>query len=69
MLGPFAMEDGDRIGAHGQDALRMLAEYAVAKGRLPLKPERAPPPLPPDAVAMWVRMWQLAAPISLVACH
>jgi hypothetical protein len=57
MMVPFAMEDGGRIGAHGHDALWMLAEYAVAKGRLPPMPERAPPPLPPKGVAMWVRRW------------
>ena len=52
------MEDGGRIGAHGQAALRMLAEYAVAKGKLPPLPARAAPLLPPEAVAMWVRRWQ-----------
>ncbi len=55
---PFAMEDGGRIGAHGQAALRMLAEYAVAKGKLPPLAACAVPPLPPVAVAMWVRRWQ-----------
>jgi hypothetical protein len=35
MFIPFAMEDGGMIGAHGQVALRMLAEYAVAKGKAP----------------------------------
>ena len=34
-LNPFAMEDGGRIGTHGQATLQMLAEYAVAKGKLP----------------------------------
>ncbi len=32
---PFVLEDGGRIGAHGHAALRMLAEYVVAKGKLP----------------------------------
>ena len=54
---PFAMEDGGRIGAHGQAALRMLAEYAIAKGKLPLMSARAAPLLPPEAVARWTRRW------------
>ena len=32
---PFALEDGGRMGANARAALRMLAEYAVSKGRLP----------------------------------
>jgi len=35
MLVLFAMKDGGRIGAHGQAALRMLAEYAVTKRKFP----------------------------------
>jgi hypothetical protein len=58
MLIPFAMEDGGRIGAHGHATLRMLAEDAVAKGKFPPMAARASPLLPPEAVAMWVRMWQ-----------
>ena len=46
-LVPFAMEDGGRIGAHGQVVHRMLAEYAVAKGKLPPLPARDAPLLPP----------------------
>jgi hypothetical protein len=47
MLIPFAMEDGGRIGAHGQAALRMLAEYVVAKGKLfPMSACAAPLLLP-----------------------
>jgi hypothetical protein len=57
-VAPFAMEDGGGIGAHGHTTLRMLAEYAVAKGRLPPRPARAPPRLLLEAVAMWVCMWQ-----------
>ena len=57
-LVPFAMEDGGRIGAHGQAVLRMLAEYAVAKGKMPSLPARATPLLPPEVVALWVRRWQ-----------
>ena len=34
-LVPFAMEDGGRLGAHAQAALGILAQYVVAKGRLP----------------------------------
>ena len=41
---PFAMEDGGRIGAHGQAVLRMLDEHAVAKGKLPPGPRNAAPP-------------------------
>ena len=52
------MEDGGRIGARGQAVPRMLAEYDVAKGKMPSLPARAPPILPPEAVAMWVRRWQ-----------
>ena len=44
---PFVMEDGGRIGARGQASLRMLADYAVAKGLLPPQPARAAPLLPP----------------------
>jgi len=55
---PFAMEDGGRIGAHGQAALRMLAEYAVAKGKLPPMSSRAAPLRHSEAVALWVRRWQ-----------
>jgi len=40
---PFDMEDGGRIGAHGQAALHMLAEYAIAKGKLPPMSARAAP--------------------------
>jgi hypothetical protein len=58
MLIPFAMEDGGRIGAHGQTALRMLAEYVVAKGKLHTMATRAAPLLPPEVVAMWTRSWQ-----------
>ena len=54
---PFAIEDGDRIGAHGQTALRMLAEYAVAKGKLSPMSTRVAPLLPSEAVAMWARRW------------
>ena len=55
---PFAMEDGGRIGAHGHAALRMLAEYDVAKGKTPPRSRSAAPPKPPEVVAMWVRRWQ-----------
>ena len=55
---PFAMEDGGWIGAHGQATLRMLAEYAVAKGKAPPMSARATPLQPPEAVAMWMRRWQ-----------
>ena len=55
---PFATENGGRIGAHGQVALRMLAEYVVAKGKLPPMATRAAPLIPPEAVAMWTRRWQ-----------
>ena len=64
-LVPFAMEDGVRIGAHGQAILRMLAEYAVAKGKMPPLPARVAPLLPPEAVAMWVRRWQLRLSVWL----
>jgi hypothetical protein len=46
MLVPFAMEDGGRIGAHEQVALRKFAEYAVAKDRLPHRLAHAPPRYP-----------------------
>ncbi len=52
MLILFVMEDGGRIRALGHAALRMLAEYAVAKGNLPPMSARAAPLLPPEAVAM-----------------
>jgi len=51
------MEDGGRIGAHGQAALRMLAEYVVAKGKAPPMSARSAPLQPPETVAMWVRRW------------
>ncbi len=46
------------IGAHGQVALRMLAEYVVAKGKLPPMYARAAPLSPLEALAMWSRRWQ-----------
>ena len=49
---PFAMEDGRRIGAHGLDALIMLAEYAVTKGKTPPTLACARVLLPPEAVAI-----------------
>jgi hypothetical protein len=52
---PFAMEDGGKIGAHGHATLRMLAEYAVAKGKAPPMSARASPLQLPEAVAMWMR--------------
>ena len=55
---PFAMEDGGRIGAHGLVALRMLAEYAVTKGKTPPTSACARVLLPPEEVAMWMRRWQ-----------
>jgi hypothetical protein len=57
MLIPVAMKDRGRIGAHGQATLRMLAEYVVAKGKLPPMYARATPLSPPEAVAMWTRRW------------
>ncbi len=76
MLIPFAMEDGGRIGAHGQAALRMLAEYDVAKGKYDVaiteydvakghQAARAAPLLPPEVVAMWVRRWQQKLSVML----
>ncbi len=47
MLIPFAMEDGGQIGAHGHATLRMLAEYAVAKGKLPPSSSACSPLDPP----------------------
>ena len=55
---PFAMEDGGRIGAHGQAALRMLAESAVAKGKAPPMSTRVAPLQHLEVVAVWVRRWQ-----------
>ena len=55
---PFAMEDGGRIGAHGQVVLRMLADDAVAKGELPPRPRNAPHFSPPVEVSLLVRRWQ-----------
>ncbi len=52
------MEDGGRIGAHGQVTLRMLAEYVVAKGKRPPMSARAAPLKPFEAAAMWVHKWQ-----------
>ena len=46
------------IGAHGQATLRMLAEYAIAKGKAPPMSARVAPLQHPEAVAMWVRRWQ-----------
>ena len=50
-----AMEDGGRIGAHGHVVMRMLAEHAAARGRLPPRTRSVAPPSPPGAVSMWVR--------------
>ncbi len=55
---PFAMEDGGKIGAHGRAILRMLAEHAIAKGKLPPMPRHAALPSPPVTVSLWVRRWQ-----------
>ena len=55
---PFAIEDGGRIGAHGQVVMRMLGEHAVAKGKIPPGPKNATPPSSPVAVSLWVRKWQ-----------
>jgi len=52
------MENGGRIGAHGHATLKMLAEYAVAKGKTPPMSARAAPLQPPEVVAMWMRRWQ-----------
>ena len=52
---PFTMEDGGRIGAHGQAALRMLAEHTLAKGRHLPRPRRAAPLSPHVAVSPWLR--------------
>jgi len=52
MLIPFAMEDGGRIGEHGLAALRMMAEYAVTKGKSPPMSVCATALMPPEAVAM-----------------
>jgi len=60
---PFAMDDGGRIGAHGHATLRMLAEYVVAKERLPAQTARVVPMLPLEAVAMWVCRWQQRLPV------
>ena len=54
----FAMKDGGRIGARGQASLRMLAEFAAAKEKLPPMYARDAPLSPPEAVAMWIRRWQ-----------
>ena len=48
MVIPFAIEDGGRIGAHGQAALRMFSHMSA----------REAPLLPLEAVAMWTRRWQ-----------
>jgi hypothetical protein len=54
MFVPFAMEDGGKIGAHGHAVLSMLAEHAVAKGKLPPRPRNVTPPSPPVAISFWV---------------
>ena len=50
---PFVMEDGGRIGAHGHAALRMLAEYVVAKGMLPQIPPWRHARLPCSPLRRW----------------
>ena len=40
---PYDMEDGGRTGAHGQATLRMFAEFALAKEKLPPTFARAAP--------------------------
>ena len=54
---PFAMEDGGRLGSHAHATLKLLAEYAEGKGRLPPRAQHVAPPLPPAAVALWIRRW------------
>ena len=69
MMIPFAMEDGGRIGARGHATLRMLAEYAVAKGKLPPQAARATPLLPPEDVAAWVCMQVATEALNLAPSH
>ncbi len=54
---PFAMEDGGGLGAHAHATLKLLAKYAVGKGRLPPRARHVAPPLPPATVALWIRRW------------
>ncbi len=51
------MEDEGRLGAHAHATLKLLAEYAVSKGRLPPRARHVAPPLPPTVVALWIRKW------------
>jgi len=69
---PSAMEDGGRIGAHEQATLRMLAEYAVAKGKLPPPPGGHCThhlPLPAPGCNRHVCPHVVATPLDLVAPH
>jgi hypothetical protein len=68
MLIPFAMEDGGRIGAHGHATLRMLAEYAVAKGKLP-PPCNACIPLAPSRGGSYVGPQVASEALSLATPH
>ena len=44
---PFAMEDGGMIGVHRHAVMRMLAEHAVARGKLPPRSRNAASPSDP----------------------
>jgi hypothetical protein len=52
---PFAIEDGDMVGAHGQVVLRMPTEHTVAMEKLPHRPRNTASLSPPVAVSLWVR--------------
>jgi len=67
MLVPFAMEDGGRIGAHGQATLRILAEYAVTKGKSPPPPNASLSTPYCPGCGSHVGTQVAASPLSLVA--
>ena len=56
VLVPFAIEDGDRLGAHAQTLLRALATCALAKVKTPLVARRMTDAPQPMLVSMCVRL-------------
>ena len=59
-LVPFAIEDGERLGAHALfTLLRALATATLEKGRRPPFAYRAHAVSAPTIASMWVRRWQM----------
>ena len=58
ILIPFAIEDGDSLGAHAHALLRALATTSLAKRRTPPLAKGVEGLPHPMHVSLWVRRWQ-----------